>query len=208
MPTEAAVDIDVTVRTPVNAFKYFAFADPSGGVGDSFTLGIAHADKQAGTVVLDCLVEKRAPFNPQVATEELAAILRSYRLSTCTGDKYAAGWVIGEFAKHGISYRHSYRDRSVIYTDCIPLFTSGRARLLDNRRLVAQLAGLERRTGSGRDRIDHPPGGHDDLSNSAAGALVSAADISQTMIVRFDPIIRGPAPHYITRPADSGIEIW
>ena len=28
----------------------------------------------------------------------------------------------------------------------------------------------------GRDRIDHPAGAHDDLSNSAAGALVLAAD--------------------------------
>ena len=30
----------------------------------------------------------------------------------------------------------------------------------------------------GRDRIDHPAGAHDDLSNSAAGALVLAADWS------------------------------
>lgn len=42
-------------------------------------------------------------------------------------------------------------------------------------RLVGQLAGLERRaTSGGRDRIDHAPGEHDDLANSAAGALVLA----------------------------------
>jgi len=34
---------------------------------------------------------------------------------------------------------------------------------------------LERRTGRGKDVIDHPPGGHDDLCNSAASALVLAA---------------------------------
>jgi outer membrane immunogenic protein len=38
---------------------------------------------------------------------------------------------------------------------------------------VTSLQGLERRTRSGgRDIIDHAPGAHDDLANSAAGALV------------------------------------
>jgi hypothetical protein len=55
------------------------------------------------------------------------------------------------------------------------LFTSGRARLLDNKRLTTQFASLERRTSPiGKDRVDHGPGGHDDLCNSAAGSLVAA----------------------------------
>ena len=58
----------------------------------------------------------------------------------------------------------------------LPLFASGRARLLDNPRLVNQFAALERRTfPSGRDRIDHDRAGRDDLCNAAAGALVLAA---------------------------------
>jgi hypothetical protein len=58
----------------------------------------------------------------------------------------------------------------------LPLFTSGRARLLDSKRLVTQFASLERRTSPiGKDRVDHGPGGADDLCNSAAGALVAAA---------------------------------
>jgi rubredoxin len=41
--------------------------------------------------------------------------------------------------------------------------------------LVNQLIGLERRVArSGKDSIDHGPGMHDDLCNSAAGALVEA----------------------------------
>jgi hypothetical protein len=37
--------------------------------------------------------------------------------------------------------------------------------------LVAQISGLERRTGrSGKDSIDHAPNGHDDLANAVAGA--------------------------------------
>ena len=63
--------------------------------------------------------------------------------------------------------------------DALPLFTSGRARLLDNPRLVSQFTQLERRTFStGKDRIDHGRHGHDDLCNAAAGAMVLAAERS------------------------------
>jgi hypothetical protein len=53
---------------------------------------------------------------------------------------------------------------------------SRRAELLDNARLVSQVAGLERHASrSGSESIDHAPGGHDDLANAAAGALVRCA---------------------------------
>lgn len=45
--------------------------------------------------------------------------------------------------------------------------------MLNLPRLSAQLCGLERRTArSGKDSIDHAPGGHDDLVNAVAGVLV------------------------------------
>ena len=54
---------------------------------------------------------------------------------------------------------------------------SGRVKLLGNKRLITQLIGLERRTSrAGRDSIDHAPGGHDDLANAAAGALVTVTE--------------------------------
>ena len=68
-----------------------------------------------------------------------------------------------------------------VYLNALPLFTSGRVRLIDNQRLAAQLASLERRTSpGGRDRVDHGPGGHDDLANAAAGALTLATAPNQT----------------------------
>ena len=168
---ESAVDNGVTVRPPVPGVSYRAFCDPSGGMSNSFTCGIAHAEGEIA--VLDCLLEIPAPFNPTTATGDVARTLKSYELSEVVGDRYAARWIVDAFSKHSVRYTHSERDRSAIYADALPLFTSGRVRLLDNRKLVAQIAGLERRTASfGRDRIDHPAGGHDDLSNSAAGALV------------------------------------
>jgi hypothetical protein len=50
-------------------------------------------------------------------------------------------------------------------------------KLLDLPRLRSQLLSLERRTvrGSGRDVVDHPTAGADDLINAVAGALVMAA---------------------------------
>jgi hypothetical protein len=174
MVIEAAVDIGATVRPPRADIGYASFCDPSGGARDSFTAAVAHAEDGVG--VLDCLVEIKAPFNPSAATEQVAAVLRSYGLQRTIGDKYSAMWVIEAFAKCGVAYEHSERNRSEIYLDALPLFTSGRARLLDNKRLVTQFASLERRTSPiGKDRVDHGPGGFDDLCNSAAGALVAAA---------------------------------
>jgi hypothetical protein len=170
---EAAVDPGVTVRPPVAGIAYRAFSDPSGGARDSFTTAIAHTEKNVQ--VLDCLVEIKAPFNPTAATEQIAATLRSYGISKTVGDKYAAEWVVDAFRKCGIRYEHSERDRSSIYLDVLPMFTSGRVRLLESKRLVSQFASLERRTSPiGKDRVDHGPGGHDDLCNAAAGALVQA----------------------------------
>jgi hypothetical protein len=197
---EAAVDAGVRVRPPVAGVKYVAFADPSGGARDSFTLAIAHLDGQ--NVVLDCLHEIKAPFDPAVATFEMSAILKQYGLTTVTGDKYGAQWVVSAFASHGIQYRHSKRDRSEIYLDVMPQFTSGRARLLDNARMVGQFCALERTTApSGRDKVDHGKGGHDDLCNAVAGALVLASVVRQPMSF-VAPAVVESGPHW-TRAIDT-----
>ncbi len=55
--------------------------------------------------------------------------------------------------------------------------------------LRAQLLGLERRVArGGKDSIDHGPGGRDDVSNAAAGALVlvGAADATEPIDVWYD----------------------
>jgi len=171
---EAAVDAGVVVRPRIPNVTYHAFCDPSGGSSDSMALAVAH--REGDTAILDCLVEKPAPFNAAAVTVEMAKTLREYGLTECRGDRYGAQWVVQSFAANAITYHHSHSDRSAIYADAVPLFTSGRARLLDNKKLVGQLAALERRTTATRDKIDHPRGARDDLANAAAGALVAAAD--------------------------------
>jgi hypothetical protein len=126
--------------------------------------------------VQDCLIEIRPPYSPTAAVEQAAAMFKSYGLASCTGDAYSALWCVEAFAKVGIRYHRSERNRSEIYLDCLPIFTSGRARILDNKRLINQFASLERKTSSvGRDRVNHPIGGHDDCANATALAMVLAA---------------------------------
>jgi hypothetical protein len=172
---DAAVDRGVTVRPPSAGCSYYAFADPSGGAHDSFTFAIAHREKD-DVVVLDLLYERIPPFNPSETTGEIAAQLKAYGLTKITGDRYAAQWVVESFSKVGIKYEQSERDRSQIYLDTLPLFSSGRVRLIDNQRLIGQFSQLERRSFSGgRDKVDHGRAGRDDACNSAAGALVLAS---------------------------------
>jgi hypothetical protein len=52
------------------------------------------------------------------------------------------------------------RAASSAYGEELPLLNSGLVSLLDNRRAIAQIASLERRTSrGGKDSIDHSPGG-------------------------------------------------
>lgn len=88
----------------------------------------------------------------------------------------SADIVLEGFRAHGIRYVPSTQDRSTLYLELLPLLNAGRLRLVDQPDLLRELRGLERRRGtSGRDRINHAPGQHDDRANAAAGALVLAA---------------------------------
>ncbi len=154
--------------------SYHAFCDPSGGASDAMTLAIAHAENDTG--VLDVLQERRPPFVPSSVVLDFCAELKRWHISTVTGDYYGAEWVREAFEKHGISYVRSEIPKSAIYLSFLPAVNSRQVRLLDHARLKAQLAGLVRRTHSGgKDSVDHRTGGHDDLANVAAGALVLVA---------------------------------
>jgi hypothetical protein len=75
--------------------------------------------------------------------------------------------------------------------DLMPLVTSGRARFLDNPKIVSEGSSLERRTfPTGCDRID-PGVGHDDHINAMAIAMTVAdakkgpIKFSQAALLRF-----------------------
>lgn len=159
----------------ISTYQYKGFVDPSGGSADSMTMAVAHAE--GDTAVLDCVREVRPPFSPETVVSEFATLLKSYGLSSVTGDRYGGEFCREPFRKNGIDYQLSDRPKSDIYRDMLPVLNSGKAELLDLPRLASQLCGLERRTArGGRDSIDHPPGAgsRDDLANAAAGALLMA----------------------------------
>lgn len=165
---EACVDLDVHERPPSSAIRYRGFVDPSGGGADSMTLAIGHSE--GDRAVIDAMRERKPPFSPEAVVEEFAALLKSYGLSEVTGDRYAGEWPREAFRRHGISYKLAEQPRSQLYQDMLPLLNSGRMALLDSSVLVAQICGLERRVArGGRESIDHPPKGHDDLANAVAG---------------------------------------
>lgn len=159
---------------PADGIRYSAFVDPSGGVADSFTLAIAHHEKQ--NAVIDCVRAVKPPFSPEAVVDEFATLLKAYRINQVTGDAYGGEWPREQFQKRGITYRKSERNRSELYRDLLPLLNSERVELPPLARLSTELVNLERRTSrGGRDSIDHPPGGHDDIANAAAGAAVLVA---------------------------------
>lgn len=154
--------------------KYSAFIDAAGGTGkDSFCMGIAHKERELG--ILDVLKETRPPFSTDAVVQEYCDILKAYGINFLIGDGYAGGFVVDAFAKHGVTLQQSAKRKSAIYAEFLPMLNSKRVELLDNERMILQFTALERSTtrGSSRETIDHPPrGGHDDLCNAAAGALV------------------------------------
>jgi hypothetical protein len=181
---EACIEPGLRERIRSAGCDYVAFADPSGGSADSFTLGIAHADAD-GLAVLDCIREIRPPFSPADATADFAGVIQSYGLSSVTGDRFGGEWVREAFRTHSIAYRPAELSKSQIYGELLPLVNARRCTLLDHPRLVAQIAGLERRTArGGRDSIDHAPGARDDVANAAAGALWLASQATRQGEVR------------------------
>lgn len=158
----------------IDGMKYVGFTDPSGGSSDSMTLAIAHLEGQR--VILDLVRERKAPFSPDEVTKEFADTLKAYGIGHVVGDRYGGEWPRERMRAYNVEYAPADRPKSDLYRDALPLLNSGRAELLDLPRLTAQLCGLERRTArGGRDSIDHPVGGHDDVANAVAGALVTAA---------------------------------
>ena len=171
---EACVAQGVRERAPEQGLRYVGFADPASGSGqDAFTIAIAHQDGERA--VLDVVRAWAPPFNPTGAIAEAADLLNRYGLRRVTGDGYAPDFVSEGFRSNGINYRSSKHNRSELYLELLPAVNAGRVVLLDSKALLRELRGLERRRGpSGRDRVDHRRGAHDDTANSAAGAFVLA----------------------------------
>jgi hypothetical protein len=199
-------------RPPIEGIKYVAFTDPSGGSSDSMTLAIAHLESKVVTV--DAIREARPPFSPDAVVHEHAELLKRYRISTVTGDRFGGEWPREKYREYGIGYRVAQKNRSELYLATLPQLNSKCVALLDHKRLVAQLCGLERRTArGGRDIVDHGPGQHDDVANAVAGAIVTALENYEqpmtfgmpVIVTRQDVGAPSPIPPEPNRPAVGNV---
>lgn len=202
----AVVEAGVRERAPVGSTTYVAFVDAASGSGkDAFAVGIAHRDGERA--VLDLSRAWKPPFNPSGTIAEACDLLRSYRVRRVEGDRYAPGFVAEGFRKHGVEYKPSDRVTSETYLELLPLVNAAGVVLLDQPELLRELRGLERRRGtSGRDRVDHRPGSHDDRAVAAAGALVLAAQrpkLTRVVLGR-----RGRQPDATEPTRRSTVEHW
>lgn len=165
---DAVVDHGRREFLPAGGVKYEATVDPSGGRSDSFTLAIGHRDREGGALV-DLVRAWTPPFNPTGVVEEIGDILGEYGVRSVKGDRYAGEWPREAFRTVGISYDVAEQSASDNYLGMLSAVNSGRVRLPDNPTLLKELRSLERRVGtSGKDRVDHRPGAHDDLAAATA----------------------------------------
>jgi hypothetical protein len=159
---------------PAAGCCYVGRLDPASGSGqDSMTAAVAYRNVQ-GHAVLAALREWRPRFSPETVVAEAGALFKAYGISKIVGDRWGGEFVQEPFRRqYNINYEVAERPKSDYYRDLVPLINSKKVELLDHARLISQLCNLERQTArSGKESIDHAPGGHDDLINVAALALV------------------------------------
>jgi hypothetical protein len=186
--------------------QYCAFVDPSGAAVDSMTLAVGHRDRN-GSVIIDAIRERRPPFSPEAVVAEFADTLNSYGIKRITGDRWGGEWPREAFKKHEINYIVSDKPKTALYTEFLPLLNSGKVELLDVPRLITQLCSLERRTGrgTGRDSVDHPQGGHDDVANATAGCAVMAVSGPRPLNITSEMMewASRSGPHSWQRPSQA-----
>jgi hypothetical protein len=176
---ESCTDFQIYERLPQPGVTYRAFADAAGGTGsDSYGFAIAHRELGTEKICkLDVLREYRPRFIPALVIADLAKLCKFYNISEVQGDKFAGGFHADEWQRNGIKFKPCDNTTSENYLHVLPMLLSGRARLLDNSTLRAQLTGLERKMQpSGHEVVTHMQvsSAHDDVATAAAGALVAA----------------------------------
>lgn len=178
---ESAARVDPLELPPGSSTTYHAFVDPAGGGQDEFCVAIGHTEGES--TVVD--VVRGMKGVPASIVEDFAALLKRYRVREAISDKYAGSWPADEFKRHGITIEQAAKPKSDLYKDALAAFNSGQVEIPPDDRLINQLCSLERRTArSGRDSIDHPPGGHDDRANVVAGLVAmrpAASDYTRAM---------------------------
>ena len=75
---------------PVATTPYWAFVDPSGGIGDPMTVAVGH--REDDRAVLDVVREVPPPFSPEAVVDQFTELLGRYQVTTVRGDRYGGEW--------------------------------------------------------------------------------------------------------------------
>jgi hypothetical protein len=175
---------------PAAGNVYVGALDAALGSGrDSFTACVLH--RTGDRIVVDKLVEIRPPFSPNAAIAAVVQAVRPYSITSLISDRFAKDFVTDGLRGYGLAHHMSEHDRSSAYLSCLPWLTGCKVELPDPAgspiagRLISQLANLQRRTlGTGKDAVDHPRSGHDDLSNVFALAVAATSTMRGAITVR------------------------
>ena len=152
--------------------RYFGFLDPSGGRHDAFTLAIAHQNYGSDNIVLDLIRATRSPFDPSEVVKDYSDVLKAYRLSSALAITTAENGPRRSLPSTASPMSCARRPNQNCIWPLFRVFTSKRLELLDIEKMKTEFRRLERRRGrSGKDTIDHPPRGSDDMANAVAGAI-------------------------------------
>jgi len=172
---DRAIDRDRPLELPRRRDRrYTAFVDASAGRHDRFGICIGSMDGDKFTA--DVVRGVSPPFDPREIAREYADLAKAYGCSTIIGDNYSGDWVSRTFEEFRLTYQQSELPKSGLYLEGLPKFNQGNVSIPDLPPLIRELRLLERRTSrSGRDSVDHPRNGSDDLANVVFGCAYHAA---------------------------------
>ena len=133
-----AIDHDRPLEIPYGSnLKYTAFVDASAGRHDGYAICIGHKSK-SGAFVADVVRVRRPPFTPTEVTAEYAQLLKDYKLTRCTGDRFAGEWATSAFSQHGIVYENSEKPKTELYLESLPLWTRSAISIPNHPQLVRE----------------------------------------------------------------------
>jgi hypothetical protein len=208
---ERAIDYGRPSHLPPRPrLRYVAYMDPSGGRGDAYTLCVAHVEGQV--IVVDALVRRAPPFDPQAVTAELCALAKQYGVGRVISDNYSAEWAASAIRACGLGHQLSELSASDQYLEGLPHFTRGLVRIPNDPVLLRELRLLERRTTRlGRDSVVHPVGGSDDCANGVFGAafmLKGRAGMAAVPAEAYSAAIAASNARLRARPDPRAVDLY